>query len=393
MVVVARVAAVLLWLLSLAAGGEEEDHAAGSDRTSCAAADATAVLQEDADWFRVEVGAYFTDDLGGGGSGGGRNSSASSSARLVVSHDPHFSSAAGTVRSFCARAGGCDGASQRLLVSRLNGQVRAAAVEARRELRLALLDMASDVDAAANAAGGEREEEQEDGPPWFTVSDDTAIARHNARAADLRGLLLEGRLPLPVGDCLAPSDLQRSIGACPLATAQEALRAALVADGHAPEAIGPHLQPTSLVAWEVVCQAWFRSSEMAHAAAAYVGFLERARLEEEEEERGAGAHDGAANPTASSDSASSSEKSPAAAAAAAVVVVDRAALSRAEHMLGTVAASWGLTRVAERLLLGAAQLAESLASQDIGAQQQAGHELEDGLEPYERLEPGGASGS
>ena len=98
MVVVARVAAVLLWLLSLAAGGEEEDHAAGSDRTSCAAADATAVLQEDADWFRVEVGAYFTDDLGGGGSGGGRNSSASSSARLVVSHDPHVSSAAGTVQ-------------------------------------------------------------------------------------------------------------------------------------------------------------------------------------------------------------------------------------------------------------------------------------------------------
>ena len=58
---------------------------------------------------------------------------------------------------------------------------------------------------------------------WYIDNADTTTTdRRKVRSAEIRDVLL-GKLPLPLGNCGEPTDLQLRIGACPSYIAQQAL--------------------------------------------------------------------------------------------------------------------------------------------------------------------------
>ena len=238
--------------------------------------------------------------------------------------DPHFMSATDAVLGFCAEHGGCDHSSRLDLRRELVRLLRDGAAAARAALRKALEQgPAETIHLDGTRIPGI-------GGSWFGLSDATTQERHDARAGDLRALLA-GSLPPPLGDCAAPSSLQRAVGACPLYDAQEALASLQDSDSQARGDAA--LQPSGLAAWHAVAHKWFERNEMAHAAAAFLYALNAASDPTHEGHKGLleGKRLGAA------------------------------AYFTAEHALGSIASTWGLESAARQLFLGSTAFSEDPA--------------------------------
>jgi len=265
----------------------------------------------------------------------------------LLRFDPHFESVADCVRNFCSNHGGCDGFTKLALRQELLNRLRQGAVEARIQLTNYLIDVTrptveSDfIDIGASPTTMAK-------ASWFSVADPRVLERRASRAPDVRAILLEGRLPLPSGDCVRPSELLQSIGACPLNHAQEVLRRAAGLDSSESEtAESTHipLWPTDGTGWALVAARWFEAEEMALAAAAYLHLLahvpDPSKVESFPSTRGS-----SQNSTINIESHE------------AELTLSTKTYVAVEHGLGVVATTWGFLKSAEQLLLGATAHAE-----------------------------------
>jgi len=261
----------------------------------------------------------------------------------LLRFDPHFESVTDSVRTFCSSHGGCDGFTKLALRQELLNRLRQNASKARAELTNYLTIVTrpgAEIDSIDGGAAPTTMAEAS----WFAVADPRILERHSTRASDVRAVLLEGRLPLPSGDCVRPSELLQSIGACPLNHAQEVLRKAAGLDNSEIETIeSPYtpLWPTDGTGWALVAARWFEAEEMALAAAAYLHLL---------------AHvPDPSNADATTDSQQSSNDPN---ESGADLKLSAKSYVAAEHGLGMIASTWGFLQSAEQLLLGATAHAE-----------------------------------
>jgi hypothetical protein len=239
------------------------------------------------------------------------------------------------------------------LHAELLAQVRQGAAEAREEIKAAVLKLVEPANTRNLSFDGSS---GRGGQDWLLQADPTVVERHNTRAIEVQEILLKATLPLPQGDCVAPSELQRAIAACPLTLAAEALFGVGVsggvdAGGGGEGGRGHSVQLTG-EGWCVVGAAWFAGGEMAHAAAALLNFFDTrtpdptmpspAAVSEGGGGSGAGVGDGRWGYHG-------------------VVSPSESWYLRAELMLASVASTWGLLGAAEKLFLAGTAFAEDVS--------------------------------